>query len=256
MPETGATACIINHTHWDREWFATSEYTSRWIAPLIDNLERLVERNPDYRFFFDGQTLFIADLLGLDPSYEARLRALLQRAALAAGPYYCQPDWRLTCGESLLRNLQFGRKDVERFAVSHTKVGWMVDCFGHISQAPQIHRLFGIDRVYIWRGVPILEPYFEWRSPDADSVIAIHLLGGYRNLYGVTRFPEMAVVRLTAELARLVTYYPDREVPLFDGYDLDRDPEDPGTFFSVYREQLAALGIRIGVNYVVYAMTH
>ena len=32
---------IINHTHWDREWFLTSVYTSRWIPGLIDKLERL-----------------------------------------------------------------------------------------------------------------------------------------------------------------------------------------------------------------------
>ena len=49
------------------------------------------------------------------------------------------------------------------------KTGWMVDTFGHISQSPQIHRLFGIDSVFVWRGVPELEPYFNWFGADEVS---------------------------------------------------------------------------------------
>ena len=41
-------AHIINHTHWDREWFLTSVYTNQWIPALIDKLEQLVADNPDY----------------------------------------------------------------------------------------------------------------------------------------------------------------------------------------------------------------
>ena len=51
------TAHIINHTHWDREWFLTSVYTSQWIPGLIEALERLVAANSGYTFFLDGQTL-------------------------------------------------------------------------------------------------------------------------------------------------------------------------------------------------------
>ena len=76
------TAHIINHTHWDREWFLTSVYTSRWIPGLIDNLERLFAGNPDFRFLFDGQTLVIEDLLHVAPDYEARIRELVSESAV------------------------------------------------------------------------------------------------------------------------------------------------------------------------------
>ena len=29
---------IINHTHWDREWFLSNVYTTHWIPTLIDKL--------------------------------------------------------------------------------------------------------------------------------------------------------------------------------------------------------------------------
>ncbi len=225
------TVHIINHTHWDREWFLTSAYTSRWIPGLIDRLEQLAAQNPTFRFWFDGQTLVVEDLVEVAPEYAPRLRKLVQDGHLTVGPYYCQPDWKLTCGELLIRNLQYGQQDLQKLG-AEVKTGWLVDTFGHISQEPQIHRLFGIDSVYVWRGVPRIVPYFRWQGPDGSSLFTIDLFGGYRNLYGVTHAPEVALKRLLSEVEKLRPYYPTPDIPLFDGYDLEDDPEDPLLFFA------------------------
>ncbi|RPI29940.1 MAG: alpha-mannosidase, partial [Chloroflexota bacterium] len=224
------TAHIINHTHWDREWFLTSVYTSPWIAGLIDKLAGLVEQNPDFHFFLDGQTLVIEDLIRLHPHYQNKVEQLVRSGNLQIGPYYCQPDWRMTTGEALLRNLLFGRQDMKRYGIS-ADAGWLVDTFGHISQAPQIHGLFGITSVYIWRGAPQMQPFFYWQGADGTRLFTINLFGGYRNLYGVTHVPEIAAARLQAEIEKLAPYYPTRDVPLFDGYDLEDNPEDPLRFY-------------------------
>lgn len=229
--ETPTTVHIINHTHWDREWFLTSEYTSRWIPGLIDKLEQLAADNPDFHFLLDGQTLVIEDLLAVAPHYAPRVKRLVADGHLIIGPYYCQPDWKLAGGELLVRNLQYGQQDVQELGGT-MKTGWLVDTFGHISQSPQIHRLFGIEAVYVWRGVPRLVPYFDWEGADGSRLFAINLFGGYRNLYGVTRTPEVAIKRLHAEVEKLRPYYPTADIPLFDGYDLEDDPEDPVRFFS------------------------
>ena len=55
------TVHIINHTHWDREWFLTSIYTSQWIPGLIDKIEELAANNPNFKYLLDGQTLVIED---------------------------------------------------------------------------------------------------------------------------------------------------------------------------------------------------
>jgi alpha-mannosidase len=228
---THASVHIINHTHWDREWFLTSTYTNQWIPGLIDKLEQLVADNPDYRFFLDGQTLVIEDLLRLAPEYETKVDRLVKKGHLTIGPYYCQPDWRLTGGEALIRNLLYGWQDVRRHG-GKGDTGWLVDTFGHISQAPQVHRLFGVKAVYVWRGVPRLEPYFHWEGADGQQLFTVNLFGGYRNLYGVTHAPELATKRLQAEVGKLRIYYPTADIPLFDGYDLEDNPEDPLSFFQ------------------------
>ena len=234
---TQTTVHIINHTHWDREWFLTSVYTSRWIPGLIDKIEALAAANPSFKFLIDGQTLVVEDLLRVAPEYEAKVKQLVRQGQLIIGPYYCQPDWQLTGGETLVRNLLYGRQDMNRYG-QRNDVGWLVDTFGHISQSPQLHRLFGLAAVYVWRGVPALEPYFNWQSSDGQSLPAINLFGGYRNLYGITHAPEVAITRLQAEVDKLAPYYPTPDIPLFDGYDLEEDPEDPMSF---YQAELANL---------------
>ena len=231
---TKTAVYVINHTHWDREWFLSAVYTTHWIPGLIDSLEKLGKTNPDFRYFFDGQTLVIEDLLQAYPDYREKVARLVDCGTLSIGPYYCQPDWKLTCGESLIRNLQYGQKDMAQFG-GQVDAGRLVDTFGHISQAPQIHRQFGIDAVYVWRGMPLLEPYFAWAGADGSQLFGVDLFGGYRNLYGVTHAPETAVLRLQQEIAKLSPFYPTADIPLFDGYDLEDNPEDPVRF---YREEM------------------
>ncbi len=220
------SAHIINHTHWDREWFLTHEYTTAWIPALIDSLGELSERNPNYEFLFDGQTLVIEDLLNTKPDYRSAVHELIKSGNLSIGPVYSQPDWRMVSGELHIRNLLFGTADAEEFG-GRADVAWLVDTFGHISQAPQMLALAGVDTAYVWRGVPEMTPLFKWVSPDGTQVSAIDLFGGYRNLYGISKTPDIAVDRLVAEVEKLRSHYGDVPIPLFDGYDLDTEPEDP-----------------------------
>ena len=231
-PEQSRSVHIINHTHWDREWFLTEEYTTKWIPELIDAIDELQKANPSYQYLFDGQTLALEDLLRTQPKYEALVARLVSAGVLGIGPLYSQPDWRMASGELLVRNTSAGTTDAARYG-GKTQTAWLVDTFGHISQAPQILAMFGVSTAYVWRGVPELEPVFNWASPDGTEIAAINLFGGYRNLYGISRTKSLATRRLQGEYDKLVEYYRGLPIPLFDGYDLETEPEDP---FTIYRE--------------------
>ncbi len=222
---------IINHTHWDREWFLTHEYTTEWIPALVDSLTGLVAENDAYQFLFDGQTLVAADLLSTRPDLEPVVRDLIKTNALTIGPVYSQPDWRMVSGELLLRNLVYGVGDAGTLGGNPT-VAWLVDTFGHISQAPQLLAMVGIDSAFVWRGVPEMTPLFTWRGADGTEIPTVDLFSGYRNLYGVTKTPAIAVERLVAEVDKLAPVYGDLPIPLFDGYDLDTEPEDPARYYD------------------------
>ncbi|MCY4164104.1 MAG: hypothetical protein OXE93_07850 [bacterium] len=217
---------IINHTHWDREWFLTQEYTTEWIPQLVDAVSHIASTNPHYRYLLDGQTLICEDLIRTRPDYAYLLKELVGKGTLSIGPLYSQPDWRIASGELLLRNLQAGLADVAHYG-GHTTTAWLVDTFGHISQAPQMLALSGVDTAFVWRGVPQLEPLFMWVAPNGSQITAVNLFGGYRNLYGISKTPDLAIRRLKGEQRKLAPFYGHLPIPLFDGYDLETEPEDP-----------------------------
>jgi mannosylglycerate hydrolase len=230
----GITVHLISHNHWDREWIFTAKYTNRWLVPFFDNLFKTLYAQADYRFVLDGQTLIIEDYLAQLPEDETarreqELRKLVGEGRLLVGPAYLQPDWTLVSGEALVRNLMIGHRIADRLG-GVMKAGWMLDNFGQIGQAPQIYRGFGIDGVFVWRGVGMddnqIRSEFLWESPDGSNVLAIYLINSYRNAMVLSLTREIAVERILAEVRALRPFATTPNVLLMNGYEQVPWPDD------------------------------
>lgn len=171
------TMHVVSHTHWDREWWSTFQHFRMRLVDFMDELINLLESDPEYRYFhLDGQTIMLEDYLAIRPEKEQTLRELVKQGRILIGPWYNQPDEFLVSGEGLIRNLMLGRKIGEDWG-NWMAVGYVPDCFGHISQFPQIMRGFGIDSAVLFRGITTdqVNSEFVWRSPDGSSVLCIKL---------------------------------------------------------------------------------
>ena len=66
------------------------------------------------------------------------------------------------------------------------RVGWLLDNFGQISQASQIHKECNMRGLYVWRGVEMnpkdVQSEFIWESPDGTTLPSVYLLNSYRNV--------------------------------------------------------------------------
>lgn len=167
------TAHVVSHTHWDREWYSTFQQFRMRLVDLTDSLIELMESNPEFKFFtFDGQTIVLEDYLEIRPENEKRLRKLTKAGRIIVGPWYNQPDEFLVSGESMIRNMLLGKKQSEDFG-SYLASGYVPDCFGHISQFPQLMQGFGIDNAVLFRGITADQTgsEFIWRSPDGSEVL-------------------------------------------------------------------------------------
>ncbi len=226
---------IISHTHWDREWYLSSDYTNKWLVPFFDKLFSLFESNKNYKFVLDGQMQMINDYLSQFSSDDREKKvALLQKYGkekrLFFGPYWSQIDWRIAGSESTVRNILIGHKFAQAYG-NFMNVGWLLDDFGQIGQIPQIHKLAGINSLFVWRGVSFpddnVKSEFLWQSPDGSKVIASYFLNSYRNLMGLTTYPEIASHRVKNEVKKMEKFLVSPNVLLMNGYDLDNHPEDP-----------------------------
>ena len=229
-------AHIISHTHWDREWFLDSKYTTEWLIPFFDSLFRLLKKESNYKFVLDGQTLIIEDYFDQlkrqgknSGQYKRILKQYVQEGRLLVGPYYLQPDWQLVSGESLVRNLLIGYKIGEKLG-GVMKVGWLLDNFGQISQTVQIHKKFNIKGLFLWRGVEMdssrIHSEFLWESPDGTRLTSIYLLSSYRNAMRLGEYKEIMKERIENEVRKIYPFATTPNVLLMNGYDQEMTPDD------------------------------
>jgi alpha-mannosidase len=157
---------------------------------LIDKLEN----ESDYKsFHLDGQTIILEDYLQVRPELKERLIKLVKEEKLHIGPWYIQQDEFLTSSEANIRNLLMGRKQAKEFGPV-SKIGYFLDSFGNIGQAPQILKQAGIKSVIFGRGVKptgfnnsagdAYDSQFSemiWESPDGSQILGILLANWYNN---------------------------------------------------------------------------
>ncbi len=197
---------IVPHTHWDREWYSPFQKFRMRLVDMVDGLLPLLDRDPSYsHFLLDGQMAVVDDYLEVRPEAALTLRRLAREGRVAMGPWYSLPDEFLVSGETIIRNLQAGIARATEFGGA-MDVGYLPDMFGHVSQMPQIFRLFGFEHAVVWRGVPkaIDRTAFMWSSPDGSTVRAEYLWRGYGNGARTPKDAKELVERVTAyeELTR------------------------------------------------------
>lgn len=226
---------IISHTHWDREWFLPATYTSPWLVSFFDKLFFLLDKYKNYKFVLDGQVQVIEDYLGELEKEERRkkedlLKKYIREKRLFIGPYWAQIDWQIPGAESIVRNILLAHRYIKKYGEG-MKVGWLPDTFGQIGQVPQIHKLAGMDGVFVWRGVEFpkddVHSEFEWIGPDGTGILSVYFLASYRNLMGITSYPEIADDRLKNEVEKIAPFLTTKNAFLMNGYDLDNSPEYP-----------------------------
>lgn len=204
------TIHYINHTHWDREWYRSSEAFRVRLVPTIDLLLKTLEDNPSIKSYtLDGQFCILEDYLKVKPFNFTRILNLVQNNRLLIGPWYIQPDLFLVSSESIIRNLQIGIKECKTNFGKYMNLGWIPDAFGQISQTPQIFKKFGFNTCYSWRGFDlnkIQKSYFNWISPSGDSILNIHFGLGY----GFFRYLSNDKLQARIEILNNVDKFIDR----------------------------------------------
>lgn len=173
---------IVNHTHWDREWY----FTTADALVLSDNsfteaLDEL-ERNPRAMFCLDGQSSIIDEYAEIRPERIEQIKKFVRQGHLSIGPWYTQTDAFLVNGESIIRNLMLGIRDSKKYG-GYMNIGYLPDSFGFNAQLPTILKNCGIDSVIFFRGInfdtQVSSPYFVWKGLSDREVLGVNLVKGY-----------------------------------------------------------------------------
>ncbi len=174
---------VVPHFHWDREWYFTAEESKILLVNDMEEVMTMLETDPDYPcFVLDGQTAVLEDYLSVKPESRERLERLIRAGRLIIGPWYTQTDEMVVGGESIVRNLLYGKLDCEAFG-PRMMIGYLPDSFGQSSRMPQILNGFGIRRSIFWRGTSermgTSKTEFVWKGDDGAEVMVQLMPLGY-----------------------------------------------------------------------------
>ncbi|HCC1556047.1 TPA: alpha-mannosidase [Enterococcus faecium] len=220
-------AHIIQHTHWDREWYFTNEdaivLSDQVFTEVLDELER----NPKVNFCLDGQTSIVDEYLEINPQKLKVIQRLMKTGQLFVGPWYAQTDALLVDAESILRNLMIGISDTILKYGDPMMVGYLPDTFGFNANLPTLLHQVEIDNFMCWRGLNfetmVPSPYFIWKGLGDKFVYAMNFPFGYMTgmmtLDAIKDIPEFAKEKLDEAVEMLHMQGKNKDILVPSGVD-------------------------------------
>lgn len=161
------------HTHWDPEWYRTSDSFNVRLVKITDEILNLLSSGKIPFFYFDGQVYALLNYLKFRPEKEKVIKKLIKEKKLFIGPFFASVDSFLISGASLVKNLEIGLKISKKFKEDNF-IGYLSDTFGHSKSIFEVLKHFKIQNAIIWRGVSVLHSDF-----IANGIKTTRLVWGY-----------------------------------------------------------------------------
>jgi alpha-mannosidase len=128
----------FGHAHLDVAWLWPLAETERKCVRTFSNQLALIERYPEYKFFQSQPHLYMMVKEKYPMLYEKILAAIERGQWIPDGAAWVEPDTNLSGGESLIRQLMYGKRFFkEEFGVV-CQLLWLPDVFGYSGALPQI----------------------------------------------------------------------------------------------------------------------
>lgn len=216
------TVHLIQHTHWDREWYFTENDSKIVLYYFMNDLIKHLEEDPSLGpFVLDGQTVVLEDYLQVAPERRDCLQKLIKQGRILIGPWYTQTDFLVVGAESITRNLLLGKADCDQWE-NYMPIGYVPDSFGQSSQLPMFLQEFGINHAVVWRGWcehDVASSEFIWKSQSGHRVTTAVLPWGYGCAKWLPDNPEKASAVLPAILEKQARFAHSDQILLPNGND-------------------------------------
>jgi len=173
-PGRTSTVCI-GHTHIDCAWLWTLRQTREKVQRSFSTVLELMRRYPEYKFM-SSQAFLYKNLKEEAPEVYEEVRARIAEGRWECeGAMWVEADCNLSSGESLVRQVLYGKNFFrDEFGVDN-KVLWLPDVFGYSGALPQILKKSGVDWFVTskisWNDTNRM-PYdtFRWRGIDGTEI--------------------------------------------------------------------------------------
>ncbi len=172
---SSANVACVGHTHIDYAWLWTISQTKEKVQRSFATVLELMERYPNYKFM-SSQPLLYRDFKENAPELYEKIKERIREGRWECeGAMWVEADCNLTSGESLIRQLIYGKRFFREEFGKESRVLWLPDVFGYSAALPQILRKCGVDWFVTskisWNDSNMM-PYdtFSWQGIDGTAV--------------------------------------------------------------------------------------
>lgn len=136
----------IGHTHIDLAWKWPLRQTREKVLRSFSTVLNLMKEYPEYRFMSSQPQLY-QFVKEEEPQLFEEIKKRVQEGRWEVeGAMWVEPDCNLTSGESLVRQIIYGKRFFqEEFGKGDNLVLWLPDVFGYSAAMPQILKKAGIE---------------------------------------------------------------------------------------------------------------
>ena len=167
----------VGNAHLDLVWLWPAKETHRKVARTFAAQLRLLDEYQDYVFLQSQPASYEMCQKYYPELFEQVVQAVKEGRWVADGAMYVEPDTNMTGGESLIRQLLYGKQYfMEVFGVD-SELLWLPDTFGYSAALPQILRGCGVKYLVtqkiFWsynEGDRFPYHYFTWQGADGSRI--------------------------------------------------------------------------------------
>lgn len=181
-----STVYMTGHCHIDIAWLWEVRETVRKTARTMANNLELMDRYPDM-VFTQSQAILYDFLKKHYPELYERIKEKIKKGTwIIEGNSWVEADTNVASGESLIRQLLYGREFFRNEFGVESDTYWLPDCFGFSWALPQIIKRSGM-KYFVSAKLagqdinPFPVSTFKWKGQDGSEVLA-HIVKG--NGYG------------------------------------------------------------------------
>lgn len=168
---------LVGHTHIDVAWLWRLRHTREKAVRSFSTVNRLMERYPDYKFLQTQAQLYEYIKEDYPKLFEMIKQRVSEKRWEPSGSMWVECDCNLTSGESIVRQILYGKQFFEKEFGYTNDFLWLPDVFGYSWALPQILRKSEINTFVTtkisWNDTNKL-PFdtFKWRGIDGSEVTA------------------------------------------------------------------------------------
>ena len=172
-----AKISCVGHTHIDVTWLWDLAQVRVKILRSFSTVLNLMRRYPDYTFLQSQPQLYQFVKEDAPELYAEIKEAVRQGRWEPEGVMWLEPDCNIPSGESLVRQIQHGKRFFQKEFGVESKILWLPDVFGYSAALPQILKKSGAE-IFVttkisWNKTNKM-PYdtFLWQGIDSTEILS------------------------------------------------------------------------------------